>query len=120
LLVLFALVLVSSVFLPKTFSVEGEIVKLKSLNVVAGRNTVSVGSVDLQPGNYYIAIGCATTCNNAVSSFTSTAVAIENGATIPPGKRAYEGTVTMASGICDATPPHHHRFSKQNTKCTPR
>gem|GEM_PF-2522576 len=35
LLVLFALVLVSSVFLPKTFSVEGEIVKLKSLNVVA-------------------------------------------------------------------------------------
>lgn len=70
----------------------------------AGVNNVSVSAVVLSPGNYYIAMGCATTCSNTVSLFTSTSQAPVN-ASSPSGKKVYEGTGTMTSGTCNSTLP---------------
>lgn len=69
----------------------------------AGVNDVAVGSVALSPGNYYIAMGCATTCNNTITMFTTTAATWINTTAAPAGKKDYEGTVTMTSGTCNAT-----------------
>lgn len=69
----------------------------------AGINSVTVGPVTLPAGNYYIAIGCATTCNNTISSFTTTAAPWINTISVPAGRRDYEGTITMASGTCNPT-----------------
>ncbi|MSR73704.1 MAG: hypothetical protein EXS60_01445 [Candidatus Pacebacteria bacterium] len=61
----------------------------------------------LPPGNYYIAVGCVSSmCGSLnVTSFTSTSIAFENGATVPSGKMVYEGTGTMTAGTCNATLP---------------
>lgn len=72
---------------------------------VAGANNVAVGAVTLPPGNYYVGIGCATTCSNTISTWTTTAVAGINAATVPTGKKVYEGTATMASGVCTTPLP---------------
>ncbi len=70
----------------------------------AGVNNVTVSSVVLAPGNYYVAMGCATTCSNTVSLWTSTSQASIN-TSVPTGKRAFEGTGTMTSGTCNSTLP---------------
>ncbi|OGI84144.1 hypothetical protein A2997_02170 [Candidatus Nomurabacteria bacterium RIFCSPLOWO2_01_FULL_36_10b] len=76
-----------------------------SISSTGGKST-AVSSVALNPGNYYIAIGCAATCNITMNAWTSTAFAHENGANIPASKLAYEGTVTMSSaGTCDSALP---------------
>lgn len=81
----------------------------KSIDVTdvpaAGVNTVAVGAVTLTPGNYYIAMGCATTCNNTIFKFTSIANTMINTSAVPAGKKVYEGTATMTSGTCNATLP---------------
>ncbi|MES2214303.1 MAG: hypothetical protein V4465_02890 [Patescibacteria group bacterium] len=61
----------------------------------------------LTPGNYYIAVGCVTAACSAltVTSFLSTAFAYENGATVPAGKKVYEGTGTMTAGTCNTSLP---------------
>ena len=63
----------------------------------AGLNSVTVSAVTLSPGNHYIAMGCATTCSNTVSMFTSTANTIINTSAVPAGKLEYEGLHTMTS-----------------------
>lgn len=79
----------------------------KSIDVTdvptAGLNNVTVGAVTLTPGNYYIAIGCATTCNNTVFMYTSTANTVINTSAVPTDKKEYEGLFTMTSGTCNAT-----------------
>lgn len=81
----------------------------KSIDVTdvptAGVNTVAVSAVALDPGNYYIAIGCATTCSNTISMWTTNAATWINTSAVPAGKKIYEGTVTMTSGTCNATLP---------------
>ncbi len=79
----------------------------KKIDVTSGTNgtsvnNVSVGAIVLAPGNYYVAMGCATTCSNTVSHWTSTS---QNGFNIavPASKEVYEGTVTMTSGTCNST-----------------
>ena len=80
-----------------------KVVDVTSGTVTVGTNTVTVSpAVTLTPGNYYITTGCATTCNNTVSTFTSTSIAMITG-TPPSGERAYEGTVTHTSGTCNST-----------------
>ena len=69
----------------------------------AGLNSVTVSAVTLSPGNHYIAMGCATTCNNTVFMFTSTANTVINTSAVPAGKKEYEGLFTMTSGTCNAT-----------------
>lgn len=71
----------------------------------AGVNSVTVGGVALTPGNYYIAMGCATTCNNTITMWTTTAATWINTTAVPAGKKVYEGTATMTSGTCNATLP---------------
>jgi hypothetical protein len=67
-------------------------------------NNIAVSpAVTLEPGNYYVAIGCATTCSYTLSVWTSISVATLNGASVPSGKLTYEGTVTHSSGGCDST-----------------
>jgi len=69
-----------------------------------GSNTVSVTPmVSLNPGHYYVAVGCATACSNTVTMATSSALGMLNGASVPAGKKVYEGTVTHVSGTCGAT-----------------
>lgn len=70
----------------------------------AGVNTVTVSpAVYLPASNYYVAIGCSVTCNNTISTFTTTATAWVNGASVPAGKKIHEGTVTHTSGTCNST-----------------
>jgi hypothetical protein len=79
----------------------------KKIDVTTAAPTVAtvntaVGSVLLTPGNYYIAVGCATTCSDAMTFFGSGAATHELAST-PSGKKVYEGTVTMTSGTCNST-----------------
>jgi hypothetical protein len=67
-----------------------------------GTLTTAVGSVLLTPGNYYVAVGCATNCSDTLSFYGSGAFTHESTAT-PASKEVYEGTVTMTSGTCNAT-----------------
>ncbi len=71
----------------------------------SGVNNVTVSpAVTLNQGNYYVSMGCSTSCNSSISFFTSTSqVPINNSA--PSGKRVYEGTAAMNSGTCNATLP---------------
>lgn len=71
----------------------------------AGVRNVAVSSAVLNPGNYYIAMGCATTCSNTVYLFTTTSAAWINAGSVPSGKKIHEGTVTMTSGTCNSTLP---------------
>jgi hypothetical protein len=83
-----------------------KLIDVTTATIAAGTVTTSTSTpVTLPPGNYYIANGCATTCSDTTSYFTSTAVASMNGASIPAGKKVYEGTGTMTSGTCNATLP---------------
>jgi hypothetical protein len=61
-------------------------------------------AVVLKPGNYYVAIGCATTCSDTVNTWTTTTATPLTTLT-PAGKKIYEGTVTMTSGTCNTTLP---------------
>jgi hypothetical protein len=61
-------------------------------------------SVTLMPGNYYYAIGCATTCSVALKYWSVTAAGPYT-TLQPAGKKVYEGTVTMTSGTCNTTLP---------------
>lgn len=71
-----------------------------------GANNVTVSpAVTLPPGNYYLGIGCATTCSNAISSWTTTSVPGITAATSPAGKKVVVGTGTMTSGTCNASLP---------------
>ena len=79
-----------------------KLIDVTSLTNVVNVNNVAVAAVALNPGNYYIAMGCATTCSNTITMFTTTAAAWINGASVPAGKKIYEGTVTHTSGICNA------------------
>jgi hypothetical protein len=66
-------------------------------------STTTASTVQLEPGNYYMAVGCATTCNVTFNYWTTSAGPL---ATLTPtGKKVYEGTVTMTSGTCNATLP---------------
>ncbi len=87
------------------YSEDGQTKHVDVTDVPAvGVNTVAVSSVVLAPGNYYMAMGCAVaTCASTIDLWTSTAIAMSNGASIPSGKKPVEGTYTMASGTCDAT-----------------
>jgi hypothetical protein len=73
---------------------------------VSGAGAVSVTvspAVTLEPGNYYSVVGCATTCNFTLTVWASMSVATLNGASVPSGKKVYEGTVTHSSGVCDSS-----------------
>ena len=84
--------------------VATKLVDVTSGTNTANRNDVTVSpSVTLQPGNYYLVFGCATTCNNTVTSFANISTSPFNGATVPSGKKVYTGTVTHSSGVCDST-----------------
>jgi len=77
-----------------------------STSVVAGtaNNNVTISpAVTLDPDKYYVAIGCATACNDTINTWTTTAAGWINGVSTPSGKRIYEGQVTHASGKCDST-----------------
>jgi hypothetical protein len=83
-----------------------KLIDLTTATITAATISTTVSpAVTLTPGNYYVAHGCATTCNDATSYFTSTAVASMNGASVPAGKKVYEGTGTMTSGTCNSTLP---------------
>ena len=80
----------------------------KSIDVTdvptVGVNSVTVSpAVTLPAGNYYVAMGCATTCNYSISMFTTTAATWINTSAVPAGKEVYEGTVTHTSGTCNST-----------------
>ena len=72
-------------------------------NALGTRNVTVSPAVTLDPGNYYVVTGCATTCNITVSHFTTTALTMLT--TPPAGKKRYEGTTTHTSGTCNATLP---------------
>ncbi len=83
-----------------------KVIDITSAAPAVGAVNTAVGSVLLPPGNYYGVMFCATTCNNAISHFTSTGVAGLNAATVPAGKKVLEGTMTMSvAGTCNATLP---------------
>jgi len=70
-----------------------------------GVNPVTVSpAVTLNPGNYYVAFGCATACQNNVSFWqTMTNASWINGIGVPIGKRGYDGQVSMVAGTCNPT-----------------
>ena len=80
-----------------------KLIDVTSGTVTANSNTVSVPAVTLSAGHYYAAIGCATTCNDTVNFFVTTALGSVNGTALPSGELALEGTVTHTSGTCNAT-----------------
>jgi hypothetical protein len=79
------------------------LINVTSGTVVAGDNPVTVSSVTLDPGQYYVAVGCATTCNNNVAHFLTSSFGMTNDADVPSGKLKHEGTVTHTSGTCNTT-----------------
>ena len=83
-----------------------KLIDVTTATIAAGTVSTTVSpAVTLPAGNYYIAHGCATTCSDTTSYFTSTAVASMNGASVPSGKLKYEGTGTMTSGTCNSSLP---------------
>ena len=68
-----------------------------------GIQTGTVSGVALTPGNYYMAIGCATTCSHTVTAGVVETTATMFGSTTPSGKKPYHGQVTHSSGTCNAT-----------------
>lgn len=83
-----------------------KVIDITSGTPAVGAVNTAVGAVLLPPGNYYGVMFCATTCNNAISHFTSSGVAGLNAATVPAGKKVLEGTLTMSvAGTCNATLP---------------
>ncbi len=82
------------------------VISVVSGTPAVGANNVTVSpAVTLPPGMYHLGIGCATTCSNAISSWTNTSVAGITAATSPAGKKVYTGTGTMTSGTCNASLP---------------
>ncbi len=79
---------------------------ITSLNVPAVFSTTVSPAVSLPPGNYYLAFGLASKSGTSptltVRSFASTIFEPIVGS-VPSGKKAYEGLVTHASGVCDST-----------------
>lgn len=67
-------------------------------------STTTPAAVQLHPGNYYMAVGCAITCSLLINYWTTTTASPLTTLT-PAGKKLYEGTVTMTSGTCNATLP---------------
>jgi hypothetical protein len=67
-------------------------------------STTTPSAVQLHPGNYYMAVGCAITCSLLINYWTTTTASPLTTLT-PTGKKVYEGTVTMTSGTCNATLP---------------
>ena len=79
-------------------------IDVTSGTIAAGVNNITIsGGVTLPAGNYYVAMGCATTCSGTVSTWTTTSLAGFNTTAVPSGKKVYEGTVTMTSGTCNST-----------------
>lgn len=73
---------------------------------VAGANNVTISPAKTLPsGNYYFAIGCATSCVDTIQSWTDTSLTGFTAATLPSGKKIYTGTGTMTSGTCNASLP---------------
>jgi len=69
----------------------------------AGAQTVTLGApVTLSPGGYYIITGCATTCSHTVTAGAIETTSTLYGAGTPTGKLPWHGTVTHASGVCNA------------------
>ncbi len=81
----------------------------KVMDVTSGTNTSALNSVTvspavtLAPGNYYLVFGCATTCNNTVTSLSNISILHLNGGAVPSGTNVFTGTVTHSSGVCDST-----------------
>jgi hypothetical protein len=82
---------------------QNKLIDVTSPTNIVGVVTTTVAGVTLLPGNYYITIGCATTCGNGLSIWTTTAIPMINGASVTGGKQVWEGIVTRASGVCNAT-----------------
>ncbi|MDD5210684.1 MAG: hypothetical protein PHV36_14955 [Elusimicrobiales bacterium] len=80
-----------------------KLIDVTGATTIANSNDVAVAGVVLDAGNYYVAMGCATTCSNTVFQWTTVAVKGFNAATIAAGKTALEGTVTHTSGTCNAS-----------------
>lgn len=81
-----------------------KIIDVTSGTLAVGANSVSVSAIVLQPGNYYVAIGCATTCtSNTLNVYTETTNTLLNTTAQPSGKEKFEGRVTHSSGTCDST-----------------
>lgn len=68
-----------------------------------GANNATVSLTVLEPGNYYVAMGCQSTCDNTVYQWPTLSVPGFSAATSPAGKKVLEGTVTHASGTCDSS-----------------
>lgn len=83
-----------------------KVIDITSGTPAVGAVNTTVATALLAPGNYYGAMFCASTCNDTISHFTTTAVAGLNAVTVPAGKKVLEGTITMAvAGTCNTTLP---------------
>jgi hypothetical protein len=83
---------------------SSKVIDVTSGTTTTGVNNITVSpAVTLDPGNYYVAMGCATTCSNTITSLSNISILHLNGASVPSGKRAYGGTVTHTSGTCNST-----------------
>lgn len=83
---------------------------------VVGPNSVTISpSLILNPGNYFLAVGCATTCSNSLNYWpTMNNATWINGIDAPINKIDYDGTVQMNSGICNSA-INPANFSSSNT-----
>lgn len=76
-----------------------------SISTIGVKSIAVSPTVDFAPGNYWLAVGCASSCNLTLNFFNSsnTVTGNINGASLPPGESALEGTVTHSSGVCDSS-----------------
>jgi hypothetical protein len=80
------------------------VIDVTSGTTASGVNNITVSpAVILNPGNYYVAMGCATTCSNTITSLSNISILHLNGASVPSGKLEYGGTVSHTSGTCNST-----------------
>jgi hypothetical protein len=83
---------------------SSKVIDVTSGTTASGVNNITVSpAVILNPGNYYVAMGCATTCSNTITSLSNISILHLNGASVPSGKLEYGGTVSHTSGTCNST-----------------
>jgi hypothetical protein len=68
-----------------------------------GVQTATVSAVLLNPGGYYMVLGCATTCSHTAVAAPVEATSTMYGAGTPAGKTVWHGTVSHTSGTCNTT-----------------
>ncbi len=76
-----------------------------SISTTGIKNITVSPTVTFEPGNYWLAVGCGSSCNLSLNfhSSANTIATNINGANIPAGESALEGTVSHTSGTCNST-----------------